>query len=253
MGKCSVRFLVAAALGLAANTSSLAQSEVHPGWDLLGTFAGTTFNGVPFVGVPLGSYNFGGTIGVQDVGATDTIVQRLGTASLLSPTIDIQLNALQLGTAVPTSIGGGPVGSYFITLQSARGGPASLGTMTFDFGLSTFTSYFDVYFDLRFGALDGPIVQSGDVVLSNAGTSWDGAAPSQAWTITGVNIDLNGLDDSSDFWPDGPFQEAGPGGNVHVVNWTAIPEPGAGALLLLGVALLGGRRGRAAAVAPMSR
>lgn len=134
-------FVVAGALWVAwTNTSRAQTNTVNPGWDLLQTVSGTTFQGVPFFGVPLGSYDFDGTIGVQDVGNTDTIIQRLTAGTVPSPTISIQMNALQLETAAPTSLFGGPLGLYFITLQSVRGGSASAGNMTIDFGAGTFNS-----------------------------------------------------------------------------------------------------------------
>ena len=50
---------------------------VQPGWDLFETVPGTSFSGVPFVGVPLGTFDFdndfGRGLGVKSVGLTDTI------------------------------------------------------------------------------------------------------------------------------------------------------------------------------------
>ena len=56
-------------------------TTINAGYDLLETVAGTTFGGVASQGVPLGSFNFGGTIGTQAVGTTDTIVHRLSATS----------------------------------------------------------------------------------------------------------------------------------------------------------------------------
>src|SRR5438105_138265 len=61
---------------LAVPSVSRADNRVAPGWDLFATQPGTSFMGVPFTGVPLGTFNFGGTIGTQPTGDTDTIVQR---------------------------------------------------------------------------------------------------------------------------------------------------------------------------------
>jgi hypothetical protein len=51
---------------------AVGQTSVDSGYDLFQTQDGTFFNfgtgPVPLMGVPLGTYNFGGTIGVQNVG-----------------------------------------------------------------------------------------------------------------------------------------------------------------------------------------
>src|ERR1041385_7910827 len=70
-----------AAIGLFAPVTARAQVSVLPGWDLLQTVQPTNFLGVPFDGVPLGSFNFPG-VGVRSTGTADTIVQRLQTASV---------------------------------------------------------------------------------------------------------------------------------------------------------------------------
>src|SRR3989442_924336 len=92
------RTLIVVCLGLlaalAAPSVSRAENKVALGWDLLETQPGTTFGGVPFTGVPLGSFNFGGSIGVQPTGNTDTIVQRQSLA--MGPPIPVELVALHL-------------------------------------------------------------------------------------------------------------------------------------------------------------
>src|ERR1700736_6576090 len=81
---------------------------VNPGYDLFQTDpTATNFMGIPFQGVPLGTYNFGGIIGVQNVGNTDTIVQRFSPiASAPSTTVGTQLIALQLETLAPVNFAG---------------------------------------------------------------------------------------------------------------------------------------------------
>ena len=121
------------------------------------------------MGVPLGTYDFGGTIGVKSVGQADTIIQRLSFVPYPIGITPLVLSAWQLETLAPTSIGGGPVGFYYLTLQSARGGPASTGTENILALSDTFSPTLDVFYDLRFGALNGPIVNSSDMVLSASG------------------------------------------------------------------------------------
>ncbi len=218
---------------------------ILPGWDLLETLPGTSFMGQPFQGVPIGTYDFGGTIGPKAVGTTDTIVQRLGTASVLLPpgadTIPIELVALNLVSVNPIDLGAG-LNFYYVTLQSERGGPASPGQMTVhvaDANGGTFDSFFDVFFDIRLGALNGPIVFSDHLPLVSQGTPWDRTPPPEAVVIDGVNHLLNGTDQMGDFWPD-IITEIHPGGlAIHRAGPAVIPEPAAIAIwtLLSGLGL----------------
>ena len=246
-----------------------AQLSVLPGFDLWTTQPGTSFMGVPLVGVPLGVFDFGPPAGIQPTGTTDTIVQRLATASVPGPVlppaqvaapIPIEMVALQMMTAIPVDFGAG-VGTYFVTLQSARGGgdpppgPAATGTMTITFANTdtpppdqpingTFDSTLTVPFDIRFGGLAGPIVLSDTLILSSAGTGWSHFPDPNALLIDDVNNLLNGVDRLADFHPF-PTVEIHPGVGVHQVgptfeiNQAAAPEPGSIGLLMLGIGLVG--------------
>jgi hypothetical protein len=75
--------------------------DVCAGYDLFQTTTGTRFGGLDFVGVPLGSYNFGGTIGTQPTGLTDTIVQRLATVTTAGGSTPLIIDALQLESTTP--------------------------------------------------------------------------------------------------------------------------------------------------------
>lgn len=237
-------------------TQVRAQLSVLPGWDLWTTAPGTSFAGVPFVGVPLGTFDFGGAIGVQNVGNTDTIVQRLETASVLpgplpqtADPISIELVALQMMSAIPVDFGLG-VGTYFITLQSARGGPASTGEMSITFNNTnvppppqpqngTFSSFFDVFFDIRLGSLDGPIALSDNLRLSSADNPWSHFPDPNDLLIDGVNNLLNQNNQLGDFHPIGLVTETHPTGAQHIVTGTAVaPEPGSLAFLILVVGML---------------
>src|SRR5437667_670991 len=187
---------------------STAGPTTNPGWDLFETVpgdptcaTGTCFMSVPFEGVPLGSFNFGGAIGVRGTGTTDTIVQRQDQANAPLDTIPIELVALHLRTVNPVNLGLG-TGFYFITLQSERGGPASTGNMTITFApepplltLShgTFDSLINVFFDVRFGSLSGPITLSDALVLTSDDVPWAHQSPgANVLEIPGVNMLLNG-------------------------------------------------------------
>lgn len=227
--------------GLALPFVSRATPIVNLGWDLLNTQAGTTFMGVPFQGVNLGNYNFG--VSPVGVGNADTIVRRLDVANAVNgpgpsqDIIPIELVALQLQSVIPVNLGAG-LGYYYITLQSARGGSLSPGTMTINFGPEgnphgTFDSFFDVFFDLRIGSLDGPIVFSMDHMLNSGGNSWSHQPSAGALLIDGVNHNLDGTNILNDFWPGAVITELGQPGTKHVVGPATVPDAGASFTLLL--------------------
>jgi hypothetical protein len=248
--------LVATAFALSAlPQESRAAATVLAGWDLFETAGGTTFMGVPFVGVPLGSFDFGGSIGVKPTGTTDTIVERMGNSvgpGLTAP-VPIELVALQLVSAVPFSFGLEAPALHYLTLQKHRSlleggpGPSSTGMITVTVGPEapahgTFDSFFDVYFDLRHGSLTGAIDTSGMLTMSSSGSSWGHTAPPGA-IIQDVNYLLNGTNNLNDFHPFS-VMESHPSGAMHNVQpaqFIPIPfgfSPGMGIALcsaLLGV------------------
>jgi len=228
-----------------------ADNVVLAGFDLFETRPGTLVNVAPpgepadlqpFKGVPLGSFNFG--TGLIATFNTDTIVQRLGNATVASPTVPIQMVALQLMSVNQFNFGG-VNGFLFVTLQSARvgGGQASTGTLTITFGPEgiphgTFDSTLDVFFDIRFGALDGPIVFSNMLTLRSEDVPWSHFPPFGAVLIQGVNFPLNGQNQLNDFFPVGPFKEDKPeDGARHFVATATTPEPTT--IFLLGAGLAG--------------
>jgi hypothetical protein len=260
----AVVWLVVAAVVLSFPAAARAELIVHSGWDLFVTQPGTQFLGVPFTGVPLeDGYDFGS--GIVDVGSIDTIFYReqdaVGVPQDLpgpadAPPIDIEMVALQLVSVGPTDFGAGP-GSYYVTLQSERGGTASTGSMTIHFnadhvappepavGTGTFDFSFDVYFDLRFGALDGPIVMSNVLTMTsdpNSSCSWDHIPLGGTPLIDDVNYLLRepgeGVYPHQDFFPDA-FAANHPLA-THIV---AGPEPATLSFLALGgLALIRRRR-----------
>ena len=122
------KFTSAAAIAVLAvfAASQASAGLINPGYDLFQSTTGTTVpfpSGTqPFEGVPLGTFNFGGTIGVKNVGLTDTIVQRMGPP-LADPggIVPVEMLALQLHSVMPfdpDGPGGAPFAPYFITLHS---------------------------------------------------------------------------------------------------------------------------------------
>lgn len=242
-----------AGLGLLAASlvcPSAIHADVLPGWVLFNTLPASTFGGVNWQGVGLGTFDFG-THGSQSVGAIDTIIQIQNAITATGVPSPIQVAGVQLRTVNQVSLGGGPLGYYYITLNTSQ---SSSGTLTIDSfpTLSTagsFDTSFNVYFDVRYGSLAGPIVLLDQTLnLSVTGQPWARNAPPEVLELPGINYLLNGTDTSDDFWPgvglDGiatalPFIDASDPSKAHIV---IVPEPTTGLLAVLGAGLLLMRR-----------
>ncbi len=238
--------------------------QVHSAYDLFQTASGGTHYGpIHFSGVK-------GCAQFPDATNTDTVVQRLQTATPASPHTDIEALCLQLqgefldpqGASEPVDAIVGdqvtigavtlPVKAVFATLQSDRGrnptdaareavapGKPSVGGVDFTFDQSgcggAFDSDLKVYFDLRAGSINGPIIYSADdqsaPFFHSYGTPWgcsaalsDGGFEDKAYTVCddisescllkdihrviapsdlleGVNFHLDGLSSAQDFFP----------------------------------------------------
>jgi hypothetical protein len=172
-------------LGLAVILCGLAlpatlRAQVGDGWNAFDTISGpTTYDGMLWQGVPLGSFTFG-TNGTVNTYNTDTIIQRTG-APVTTPggTMALNVVALQLQTLTPVSLGGGPVGYYYATLDpnQTSAGLLTIDSFPSDGSPGTFHDYFSVYFDIHYGSLTGPIVAEPAPLTLVASGDWWPTAP----------------------------------------------------------------------------
>lgn len=213
---------------------------IPAGFDYFVTLPGTYFdiNGTP---VPL--------TGIPDPGnnGADTIVQRLSSIDLPDTagstetilTVMTELNLTGVDPFCP-QIGGAPC-DVFINLDPTN---PTLGSLAFTQTVNgdaavdpscgggtaacegTFTSFFDVFFDISFTTLGGtplPCDLSGDTVCPQSDLTLTGSG---SWT------DGTGL-----FVVGGQVTESHPGAGVHVAHQIETPEPGTWLLLGLGLGL----------------
>lgn len=232
--QCKVAIGVLLFVGLFSSVSLAA--DIYGGYDLFATATGTQYLGVPFEGVPLGTFDFGGSIGEHPVGSADTIMACItpGVVAGAPGPIPYPALAMQLRTSAPHDLGAG-LGTYYLTLQSARGGPTSDGHLIVNFddaSSGTFNITSHLLFDLRFGSLAGPIVSSHEFSVAMVGASF-GNVPT-GLSIDGVNHLRNGSNEEGDFWPTQSIILLGPGA-THALAPAQVPEPSTFALAALGI------------------
>jgi hypothetical protein len=207
--------------GLCLPTPTRADVSVPAGYDFFTTDpSGTTFGGVNFQGVPLGTY------GPLNVGSTDTIIQRLSDVTVPaggSVSVSIQVDAMQLQSVLPMFAS--PSGSQYgyLTLDNSE---ASIGTMTIN-SSGTFSSSLDVFFDVYAGSLSGTLEAAGSLSLSGSG-NWSPAP--NGWYVATSYFDVT---PTITFAPD-TWTTADQNGVLTLQS--TVPEPStclAGAMLLI--------------------
>jgi hypothetical protein len=84
----------------------------------------------------------------------------------------------------------------------------------------------DVFYDIHYGALTGQIVQAGNLIVSSSDVLWSNTSPAEAALLNGINNDLNGTDNSADFWTSAFQEQCYSGEPVQIVGTAlAAPEP----------------------------
>jgi len=199
----------AALLWVAGPIPSGRAAIVDAGYDLLHTT--TAFLVAPggpytFTGLPLGTYDFGGAIGVKSVGNADTIIQRVSPPAITTPGVfDLQVDALQLFDATH---------NLFAVLDPLG---LNTGTVTVNDD-GTWVNHFTVTFNVYYGSIGGLIVMH-DVSKTFDGHGWWSSTPGSGEVlIPGVND----FSDGNNFYLVGPGLHDDGHGSYH--NVTSTPE-----------------------------
>lgn len=203
-------------------------ATVAPGYDLLYTLPGTEYNfggfaGVQsFSGVPLGTFDFGGTTGIQNVGETDTILYRTEAATSSDGLIDIEMVALSLRSDNVFSLDGvSPAEYWTVNLLQDTG-----STMNISFNAAGTGGTFDsnLNFLVEFvgetsNVSTGPIA----VNMSQTDSTWGRDPLNNNILIPGINYHLNGFDNSEDFFTG--IAMHGPQHTHKTIDINGVPEP----------------------------
>jgi len=223
MSKASRLSLMASALGagilsLAPLLSGPAMAQVAAaGYDYLQTVDGTSLGGVALVGNPLAP---GLTMEAYPTN-TDTIVQRGGILLNDPNGGPIQITALSLMT---------PGGGTYVTLDPNHLAD-DVGKMVISGTPAggTFTSFFDVFFDVCSGGwgANGVGCGNGQTISAGEASFTQGAAP---WTGTPANADFFNFHVAGN-----AIHTAPAAGDIHSVDPAPGPVPGVG---LFGLAFL---------------
>ena len=266
-----------AALLVTLLTPGLGRADVLAGYDIFQSNPLLSNEaGIYFQGVPIGDFNFGGSIGVKNVGNADTIIYRdtLVPTGPDSGTAALTVKDLQLITTQPLDLAGmfgltSNTGYYYATLDPSK---VSFGSMTInganDIGAKTFSSTLTLYLDFSVctsvsANSCGATVFREEISLTSSDI-WNiwSRGPNPLYStgpLTGVDYLLNGINTAADFWPNVIYHKgtalvnaptdtsyttpiAGPLPVIH----DSVPEPSSFALFGAGLALFGYSRRKTA-------
>jgi PEP-CTERM motif len=241
-------------MGLVLQPSSASGGfvTINAGYDLLVTTE-AVFNfggGIPFVGVPLGTYDFGG--GSKDVGVTDTILRRLDPVTNLadgdSQTINLQMVALSLRSKfeINWSGFGGNASEYVKTVNLVDGG----SRMTIKNGVDdldvldekgTFNSDLRFSFQLE-GVTSGRLSDTFTITMEQRGSTWQHIPMNEYGLIDGVNYNTGGANRANDFHTG--EAKHGPEHSHTTYGTSNVPEPTSMFAIGLACMAAGGRFAR---------
>ena len=242
--KWTAAVLCCAVWGLPGMVSAATVPVVlHPNHDLLVTTSAVfdmsaySLGFQNFVAVPLNTFDFGGSLGLQDVARTDTIIRRNSGATLTTTsdsfTTSIDIVALSHRSENQLDLGAG-LAYYYVSLGS---GPTS-GSMTIN-GDGTWTNNFSFNIDLHRDSSTGPVDVAGiPVNLSGSGRWERESGPFYSGINAAVIYDPESDGDFYIF--ESTMVELGlspgsPPSKTHgVIRLYVVPEPSTGLLLLAG-------------------
>ena len=165
---------------------------------------------IPMQGLPLGAFDFGGTIGVVPTGDADTIIRRTSPLLYDDAPVPIEIVALQLVSTTPISLSpfGADVTDFLVLSLDDGGFDPSVGNLAANNGFFPIQSFcydsncnatgvgLELNYALRQGTPDGPILATGSDTMHSFLPSGNDPRQFAPWAYdpdlaTGQLIDKN--------------------------------------------------------------